>query len=64
MMRSRLLAICGLGLTALAIVVAIPASALAAGVINAPEIDGSTVAAGLAGVAAGTLIVRSLGRRN
>jgi hypothetical protein len=58
-MRSRLASICGLGLTALAIVVAIPGSALAAIAINAPEIDGGSLGTGLGVVAASVLILRS-----
>jgi hypothetical protein len=46
-------------LTALAIVVAIPGSALAAIAINAPEIDGGSLGTGLGVVAASVLILRS-----
>jgi hypothetical protein len=62
-MYSRLIGICGLGLAALTIVLGSPAHVLAAAAISAPEIDGASVSAGLAVVAAGVLILRSFRRR-
>ena len=58
-MRSQLLKICVSCAALMALVVAIPAPLLAGRPAGVPEIDGSSVSAGLGILAAGVLIVRS-----
>ena len=62
-MRVRLRQIFGYGLGLLTIVVATQAHAVAALAVSAPEIDGSSLSTGIAVVAGGVLILRSLRRR-
>ena len=58
-MRSRLARICGYGFGVLTMVIAIEGHVLAGAVPIAPEIDGSSISAGLGLLAGGILILRS-----
>lgn len=58
-MRSRLARICGYGFGVLTMVIAIEGHLLAGAVPIAPEIDGSSISAGLGLLAGGILILRS-----
>ena len=58
-MRSHIVSAAWYGLGAIALVLAVQGPALAGVVTPAPEIDGSTLSAGLGLLAAGALIVRS-----
>ncbi len=62
-MRSRVLRISMYGLGLLAMVLSVQSGLLAGGVIQAPEIDGSSVSAGLGLLTAAVLIVRSRSRK-
>ena len=58
-MRSHIIRAMWYGLGVMALVLAVQGPALAGGVPQAPEIDGSTLSAGFGLLAAGVLIVRS-----
>jgi len=58
-MRSHIVRVTWYGLGVMALVLAVQGPALAGGVLQAPEIDGSTLSAGVGLLAAGVLIVRS-----
>jgi len=61
-MNLRFGRICGYGVGLLTIIAAIQGHALAVAAVSAPEIDGASVSAGIAVVAGGVLILRSLRR--
>jgi hypothetical protein len=58
-MRSQIVRAAWYGLGAIALVLAVQRQALAGEPARAPEIDGSTLSAGLGMLAAGVMIVRS-----
>ena len=58
-MRSHIVNAAWYGLGAIALVLAAQGQALAGSITQAPEIDGSTLSAGLGLLAAGAMIVRS-----
>ena len=58
-MRSHIVRAAWYGLGVIAMVLSIQGHAVAGGVIQVPEIDGSTLSAGLGLLAAGAMIVRS-----
>jgi len=58
-MRAQIVRAAWYGLGVIAMVLSIQGQALAGSVTQAPEIDGSTLSAGLGLLAAGVMIVRS-----
>ena len=59
----RIVKICSYGLALLLVVYSMGGTALAGAVTQTPEIDGSTVTAGLGLLAAGILVLRARKRR-
>ena len=58
-MRSQIVRAAWYGLGAIALVLSVQGQALAGDVVRTPEIDGSTLSAGMGMLAAGVMIVRS-----
>jgi len=58
-MRSSLVRVCGYGLGVITLLFALQSQMLAGAVARVPEIDGTSISAGLGVLAAGILILRS-----